>query len=112
MDVELDVSTLQPDRGAASVFVIEMIYNTVFNTISDKFGVVEVCAVHSRVNRECRVDGHELFPIKFTHMIIQFIGRVGREHHYGFKDSQGSAAAKIGAVHHLEITFECHHAKA
>ncbi len=74
MDVQLQVGACEAYRGTPLVLVIEIVGNTVFDTVGDEFGVWEFGTVHSGVDGKCLVRRQILVPFEVSHEIIKFVG--------------------------------------
>ncbi len=109
MHVELHIGSGEAYGGTAAILVVEMVGNGILDPVRHKFGVVEFRTVYRRIDGESGVGGHELLPVEFPHIVIQFIGGVGCEFHDRLQNTQSGSEAEIGTVHEFLVALEGHH---
>ena len=98
--------------GTLPLQVAEMVDDAVLDAIGHEAAVVEVLAVHRRVDGERGPGSHIFFPGDVAHYVVKLVGIVGGEFLNGLEDSQGCAQAQVGAIHQFQVSLEADHTGA
>ena len=106
MDVKTDIGIGEPDAGTLAVFLVEEVGNGILDTIGDKSRVVEVLAIDCGVDGKCRLNGHQLLPVKGLELLIQVVGAGGAQLEERLEHAHCRAAGEIGAIQSFLVARE------
>ena len=110
VNVELQVGVLQADVRAVAGLLAHLVHDGVFHFVGHHLGVAELAGIDHAVDGKGGAVGEILCPIDSFHGVIHFVSRLGTEMFDGLEDADGGAQLDIGAVHHLQVAGEGHHA--
>ena len=74
--------------------------------------MAELLGINDGVDGERSVEAEIITPLYALHGVVHLVGVGGLEMFDGLQDTDGSAEAEVGTVHHFLVAGERHHAPA
>ncbi len=112
VDVQPQVGVGDAYVGALARALAELVHDGVLDPVGHILGVSELRTVYHVVHGERRVQRQILAPVHGLDGLVDLVGARRLEAFDGLEYPHCGAQRKVGAVHHLLVPREAHHASA